>query len=231
MAQHEGYYASSGLPPVVFQWLSAQAPDVDVIGKGKAEFAVSWLPHICALRSDTNDFVVISRLAQKQSLKLKTRKDLNPHLTSINTLAGKRLSAPSWAYESSRAYALALKLGDRLVERNSNGLVLFRDGFVDALFFTSYEGGVLARFSKHRDALRFFSLDTAGFSLPEDVLVCSKRFLTDHRELCEKFVVATWRGWHDVYNDHEKTLDVLSQFSDPSTYSFDRWITRYQLKA
>ncbi|MDO5566474.1 MAG: ABC transporter substrate-binding protein, partial [Planctomycetia bacterium] len=182
MAQHEGYYASSGLPPVVFQWLSAQAPDIDVIGEGKAEFAVSWLPHICALRSDTNDFVVISRLAQKQSLKLKTRKDLNPHLTSINTLAGKRLSAPSWAYESSRAYALAFKLGDKLVERNSNGLVLFRDGFVDALFFTSYEGGVLARFSKHRDALRFFSLDTAGFSLPEDVLVCSKRFLTDHRD-------------------------------------------------
>ncbi|MDD3587957.1 MAG: hypothetical protein PHQ75_12315, partial [Thermoguttaceae bacterium] len=31
--------------------------------------------------------------------------------------------------------------------------------------------------------------------------------------------------------DQEKTLDVLSRFSNASTYSFDRWITRYQLKA
>ncbi len=230
MAQKCGFYEKAGLPPVVFFWSGPQAPGIDVLSRKKAEFAVTWMPHACAIQAKQKNLTVISRMAKHSSLGVKVRKDLNPSITDIHFLAGKKLSATTQAEESALAYARALKIGDKIIRRRTDGLNIFREGYIDGLFYTSYEWGVFARFTRYRNDLNFFSLEKAGFTLPEDVLICSSDFYENHKDLCRKFVQAVWLGWQEVVKNPSNAINVLKTDNAPLSYYFDPHLADLQLK-
>ena len=231
VALSEGLFEQAGLPRVSVMWAGRDHFDIGVLSRGKATFAVTWMPHAYTYSSNSTSLVVLSRISQKSSFAIKVRKDLNPGITELKHLSGKSFSATGRAKETALACIRSLKIGEYVIRRRTDGLLLFREGYVDALFHTDYEGGVFANYSRYRDRLRFFPMDEAGIDLPEDVLICTKSFYAKYPELCSKMVQAVWEGWRRTVENPKKAIEILHYYyGENAGEPFDAWVVTEQLK-
>lgn len=108
---------------------------------------------------------------------------------------------------------------------------LFLMGGLDAMCVMWYnEYHQLINSGINEDELTGFFLTDYGLDIPEDGIYCSRKFYTDNKDLCNRFVDATVAGWFYAFENIEETLDVTMEYMHrsniPANRSQQEWMLR-----
>ena len=230
VAQNEGYFQEEGLPPVDIRGYRPTARgDIEMLA-GRAQFCTIMLSRAYYVRVKEKDrCVAISQIAQQATSGIMIRGDLHPDIHALSDFSGYRLGIFFRGRESVLAAAKTLNLNIKPVDYMNDGLALLRRGVVDGVCYSSYGSLVYTHYSKYTDIIRVFPLSETGCEMPEDALICTKKFMYAHPEICQKFVRALWRGWKKAKDDRKLSLNVLKAYYDREGYFFDEHITSEQL--
>lgn len=94
--------------------------------------------------------------------------------------------------------------------RFNNGVNLFLSKAVDICLVGSYnELPQLAEFGMEIDSSCIFRLADYGYNLPEDGIYVTEEYYNQHKDLVQKFVKASIRGWTWANEHREEALDIV----------------------
>ena len=229
IAQEKGYYAEEGLPPVKLTWLADDSLGASEHVAGNVHFSTVWTSHCYRFFCNGSDIVTIAQVARHPSSSILIQSDRHPDVDTLYRLPGHQFGIYFRWEENAAILKQKLDLTTDPVYFKSGGLMLLRQGVIDALYTCSYLAPVNRHFSRYRNVTKFFPLEAIGLGMPEDAISCSKSFLFQYPEICQKFVRASFRGQQTAVNDRAVALDTLKRYSDKHKVIFDETVVSRQL--
>lgn len=223
VAQARGYYEREGLD---VQFLSG-GPGVtplDVVGSGRADAVVEWMPTVLAARERGLRMVNVAQFLQRSGLTLTCRKDRGVHKPT--DVRGKRVSVwgegnevPFHSWMDSLRIDTSGKNAAVEVVGQGYGVSAYLDEEVDCLSAMTYnEYWQLLHGGARVANMTIFSYEDLGFSLLEDGLYVEASRLDEasFRDRLVRFVRASIDGWRYAVENTVESALVVSEYSPSS---------------
>ena len=226
VADEMGFYKDEGLD-VVVQHPTIGESSFSFLEKGRAQIVVMNLSYAITAKAAGSKIVNIMQTSQSNSLMLVGHFPLK----DIASLQNQRIAV--WNHLSQdllEMLAEKYKLNIEWVRFNS-GINLFLSGAVDICLVGSYnEYPQLAEFGMEIDSTHVFRLADFGYDLPEDGVYVTEEYYNQHKDIIQKFVKASVRGWMWANENREKTLDIVMKRIHKDNIGTNRYHQRKMLE-
>ncbi|MDQ7821252.1 MAG: ABC transporter substrate-binding protein [Candidatus Eremiobacteraeota bacterium] len=231
MAKEKGFYEKRGLDVTILRG-GPKASSLELLEKGKAQFATFPLTTGIVKREQGIALVNIAQILQKSGLMFIARKssgiseprDMMHRKVGIWDDTNLQLEARAFF----RRHGLSVEMIPQ-----SETMNLFLRGCVDVASATYYnEYDVLINTGLDRDDLTTFFFADYGIGFPQDGLyTLEKTFTSDNGALCRDFVAASLEGWRYAFANKKETIHdliiIMRQHQIPASPVHQEWMLRH----
>jgi ABC-type nitrate/sulfonate/bicarbonate transport system substrate-binding protein len=202
VADAEGYYAEGGIEPTFISGgPNAMAPEV-ALASGQAQIAIeSNTSRLFSYLAKADDIVIIGQSFQRSPSGLLSLK--NRPVRNAKELNGSRIIAGAPNASSIDALMAINNVTDYEFIPGGADIGALQSGQGDALLsFASNQPVVLERQGlKAGEDFYFTALDELDYYFMSGVIIVSRTFLEENRELVANFLKATAKGWEKAFED------------------------------
>lgn len=226
VAEKLGFYKEEGLD-IQIKHPAVSESSLSFLKKGEAQIALMNLSDALTVMAEGVRLVNVMQTSQTNSVMLVSRFPL-PDMASLN-----HQKIAVWN-------RLPQDLLDRLVQvsglevewiRFNRGVDVFLSGAVDIFLAYSFnEYPQLEECGMRLDSCYVFRLAEHGYNLPEDGMYVMEDYYNTHKELVDKFVKASIRGWNWVEMNQEKALDLVMEIVRKEHIATNRYHQSEMLK-
>jgi NitT/TauT family transport system substrate-binding protein len=223
VALDKGYYANENLDVQIIPG----GPDIvseQQVANGQADFGVDWVASFLAFRDKGLPLIDVAQVYQSSGLMLISRKSQN--ILSPADLKGKNVGV--W-YGGNEFEFLALmdKLGydpDKDLNVIKQGFTMdpFLAGQMDAASAMTYnEYEVVLESGVSPDDLNVIRYNDEGVGMLEDNLFTTTDTAANKKDLVQRFVRASMRGWQDAIANQSDAVDIVMKYVEPGSTTVD----------
>ncbi|MBP1931667.1 ABC-type nitrate/sulfonate/bicarbonate transport system substrate-binding protein [Ammoniphilus resinae] len=211
VAKDKGYYEEQGLAVEIIQPGEGSTAD-QLVAAGKADFGVSYQEAVTQARATEIPLVSIAAVIQHNTSAFASKSEAN--IQSPKDYEGKRYGGWGSPVEEAVLKAVMDKAGADFskVENITLGATDFfasigRDADFEWIYY-GWDGVEAKRRGMDLNLQMLKDLDPAlDYYTP--VLVTNEKHLTDQKELVEKFMSATAKGYEFAIQNHQEAADIL----------------------
>lgn len=223
VAMEKGFYKEAGLKVNLSHWNpNSSVSPLDMLSSGQADLAtIMLLQGMIETVNNKLDIADVLQVSQRSSLLLVSHEDLTK--IDLRKVKGKRVGRWKSGFgQEADMFVKKYGVDVEWVYFNS-GINLFVSRAVDATLCYSFSeyldlkmamGDIpnsrVARFSDH------------GYDFPEDAVFANKTFLKTNREVVDKFVAASKKGWIYASKHPEEALDIVMKYIKDNNYHKNR---------
>jgi len=233
IAKELGYYEDEGLQVEIIPSLGA-GDIIPVIADHPYQFGVTQLSNLIRAIDKGIPVKGIAQIVQESNLLLVTHKTSN--ILSVKDFKGKILST-WWGKDDFMIRMLLEKEGlkqndihilDEKYWSNKSFLEHTSD-IITAMRYNEYNQLVM-RENVPEDELRVFAYKDYDLNFPEDVLFTSELMLNNYPLICDKFRMATIKGWEYAINNKDaSTRIVVEKYASGGNANYKEQLRQLQL--
>jgi NitT/TauT family transport system substrate-binding protein len=223
VALDKGYYADENMDVEIIPG----GPDIvseQQVANGQADFGVDWVASFLAFRDKGLPLIDVAQVYQSSGLMLISRKSKN--IVSPTDLKGKSVGV--W-YGGNEFEFLALmdKLGydpDKDLNVIKQGFTMdpFLAGQMDAASAMTYnEYEVVLESGVNADDLNVIRYNDQGVGMLEDNLFTAEDTAANKKDLVQRFVHASMRGWQDAVANQSDAVGIVMKYVEPGSTTMD----------
>jgi NitT/TauT family transport system substrate-binding protein len=205
VASIKGFYEEEGLD-VKIKHPSTSKPSSEYLSEGQSQFITQNLVSAMILRDKGLPLVNVMQVSQQNNLLIVSHTPIK----SKEDLKGKKVGYwRSGFCELPMAMDKRFRLGITWVPFLSH-INLFISGAIDATLAMSYNELFQLKLAGQRitkDHLMY--MRDEGYNVPEDGVYVTADFYREHKDVVERFVRATRKGWEWAFEHQEETLDIV----------------------
>lgn len=209
MAYEKGFYEEAGIEAEI-KYVEESVSSTDMLESGEADIITSMLVDALIARDMGLPLVNILQTSGTNSCMFISHTPLN----DVHDLDGMRVA--SWAggfYETAMCFANYKSLNIEWIPILSN-IYPFSEGAVDAMVATEYNEYfqiMMAGIDIDEDNIIY--LRDEGYDIPEDGVYTTEEYYSSHKDVVDRFVQATVRGWEWVRNpeNQDETVDTITR--------------------
>ena len=230
VADAMGFYKEAGLN-VVIKHPTTSSSGINRLKKGESQFVTLQLVSAMEMINEGDQLVNVMQYFQQSGLMVVSHEPLK----GFESLNGKRVGRFRVGI-SQLPIALGRKLNldiDWIPFISHTNLYV--SGAIDATLAMNYNELYQLRMAGQRlkkDQMLY--LRDVGYNVPEDGLYVTKDYFRTHRDVVDKFVKASIKGWEWVAEHPKETLDIvmlyMRQTGTPSNLSAQQWMLYERLK-
>ncbi len=226
VAEEMGIYKKYGIKLSVIQY-QPFITSSDLIKEGKADFAALWLSNAIQLKVSGTDIVNIAQLSSRSSLMLVAKKKSG--IKTLQDMNGKKAGIWSGFELQPKALFKKYNLDVKIIPIGSTNNLFLMDGvdITNANWFDEYHSILNSGYNP--DELNTFFFADYGMNFLEDGIYCLSGKLKSDPEFCRNFVKATLEGWMFAFNNPEKALDIVVEYTSKANIPVNRIHQRWML--
>lgn len=227
VAFEKGFYADEGLDvEILHPDKNVSVSAMDVLQSGKVDFCTGQLITGIISRSNGLDLCNILQTSQNTGLMCVS----HTPLTKIRDMSGKKVGKwKSGFSEIAEMMAYDMNLDIKWIDFLSS-INLFVSGAIDATLCYSYSEYLQLLFAKGdipmENTLRFSDF---GYNYPEDAVFTMSSFCDEHRDIVDKFVKATIKGWNYARENRKEALDITCKYMSDMNVAVNRYMQKLML--
>src|SRR5215469_187127 len=216
VALDKGYYSAENLDVTIIPG----GPDIvseQQVANGQAEFGVDWVASFLAFRDKGLPLVDVAQVYQSSGLMLVSRKSAN--INAPEDLRGKNVGV--W-YGGNEFEFLALM--DKLHYDPDKDLNVIKQGFtmdpflagqMDAASAMTYnEYQVVLESGVKPEDLNVIDYNKEGVGMLEDNLFTSETMVATKKDVVQRFVRASVKGWKAALEDQKFAVDTIMKYAE-----------------
>jgi NitT/TauT family transport system substrate-binding protein len=203
-AKGENYYKDEGLDVEILAGGVDIVPQ-QVLGSGQAEFAIAWVPKALASREEGIDITEVAQILQRSGTLQVSWKD--DKLTTPASLKGKKVG--NWGFGNEFELLAGLRKDGldpdkdvELVQQNFDMQALLNHEIAAAQAMSYNEYGILLETDDPKSGklyqpaqFNIINWNDVGTAMLQDAVWAQTGWLADHKDVAEKFLRATAKGW------------------------------------
>ncbi|MDM8536287.1 ABC transporter substrate-binding protein [Desulfobacterales bacterium HSG17] len=217
MAAEQGFYKDLGLDIII----EAGGPGIfglrELVDK-KMDFATSWLVSAVRIKANGVNLVHIGQVFQKSALMLIAKK--SSKIDSIQKFSGHSLGVwPGDFQLLPKALLRKNRIKNVKVINQDFSMEPFIKGEIDiasAMRYNEYhqvlESGIKP------DELIVFDYAQLEMNLPEDGIYVHEDFFKQNKEVCKKFVQASFKGWKYAFEHKDETVKFITDMANKTPF-------------
>jgi len=219
MAKEMGIYKKYGIDLEIIPYEPFYTTN-DLIRTGKVDFTAFWLINGIKVKDSGIDIVNIAQFSTRSSLMLVTKKS-----SGINKLEDMdKKKAGIWVGFELPPKALFKKynLNVEIIPIGSTNNLFLKDGvdITNANWFDEYHSIINSGYDP--EDLNIFFFADYGLNFLEDGIYCLSQKMKDDPQLCIDFVNATKEGWKLAFENPEKAVDIVVEYSQKAKLPVNR---------
>lgn len=228
MAYEKGFYEEAGIEAEI-KYAQESVSSIDMLENGEADIITSMLVDALAARDLGLPLVNILQTSCTNSCMFVSHTPLN----DVHDLDGMRIA--SWVggfYETAMCFAYRNSLNVKWTPILSN-IYPFSEGAVDAMVATEYnEYFQIMMAGIDIGEGNIIRLRDEGYDIPEDGIYTTEQYYSSHKDVVDRFVRATVRGWEWVRNPDnlEETVDTITGIMRRMNIPASKVNQKYMLK-
>ena len=226
VAYEKGIYEKYGLDLTIIPG-GPQHSSLDVLKKGKADFATLWLSSGIQTRAQGVKVVNIAQMVQRSALMLVAKTASG--IKKPEDLEGGKVGLWGTIFQvQPRAFFQRYQLKVKVIPQTFSVNLFLRDGVdaASAMWYNEYHTILNAGIDP--DELTTFFFHEHGLNFPEDGLYVLEETVRRDPELCRSFVKASIEGWQQAFAHPDETLDIvmknLKKEYIPATRVHQKWM-------
>lgn len=216
VALEKGFYKDENLDVTILPG----GPDIvseQQVANGQAEFGVDWVASFLAFRDKGLPIVTVAQIFQSSGLLLVSKKAAN--IAKPEDLKGKKVGV--WFGGNEFEF---LALMDKIKLDPDRDMTVIKQGFTmdpflagqmdaaSAMTYNEYQV-VLASGVKAED-LNVIDYNKEGVGMLQDNLFTSEEILRNKKELAQRFVRASIKGWQAAIDDQKLAVDTVMKHAE-----------------
>ena len=223
VALDKGFYKDENLDVTIVPG----GPDIvseQQVANGQADFGVDWVASFLAFRDKGLPLTDVAQVYQSSGLLLVSKKSAN--ITKPEDLKGKTVGV--W-YGGNEFEFLALM--DKLHYDPDKDLNVIKQGFtmdpflagqMDAASAMTYnEYQIVLESGVKPEDLNVMSYNEQGVGMLEDNLFTTEDMVTNKKDLVQRFVRASMKGWQSAIDDQKGAVDIIMKHVEPGSTTAD----------
>ena len=205
IAKEHGYYKEAGIDVELFEY-DSNVDIVDEVTSGEKDFAI-WGSGVIEKAMNGEPLVLLANYFKRSPLAIITHSDI----ILPSELKGKKLMIPKSDFESANYHQIFklfnLKKEDINLIPSSFDIQDFIDKKVDAYssFLTNEPYILRSKGIRHN----IIDPNNYGIELYDVNLFSSKEFVKNNKQLVEKFIELSNKGWEYALKNKEETVDLI----------------------
>lgn len=226
VASIKGFYADAGLD-VTIKHPTTSKPSSEYLAEGQSQFITLNLVSAMILRDQGFPLVNVMQVSQQNNLLIVSHTPIK----SKEDLRGKRVGYwRSGFCELPMAMDKRFRLGITWVPFLSH-INLFISGAIDATLAMSYNELFQLKMAGQRiNKNQLLYMRDEGYNVPEDGVYVTADYYRQHKDVVDKFVEATRKGWEWAIEHQEEALDMVMltmyQNGTSSNLLSQRWMLK-----
>jgi NitT/TauT family transport system substrate-binding protein len=223
VALDHGYYADENLDVTILPG----GPDIvgeQQVMNGQADFGVDWVASFLAFRDKGLPLVDVAQIYQSSGLLLVSKKSAG--ITRPEDLKGKNVGV--W-YGGNEFEFLALM--DKLHYDPDKDMNVIKQGFTmdpflqgqmdaaSAMTYNEYE--IVLESGVNPDDLNVLKYNDEGVGMLEDNLFTTQDMTVNKRDIVQRFVRASLRGWKSAIDDQADAVNTVMKYVEPGSTTAD----------
>jgi NitT/TauT family transport system substrate-binding protein len=223
VALEKGYYKDENLDVTIVPG----GPDIvseQQVANGQADFGVDWVASFLAFRDKGLPLVDVAQIYQSSGLLLVSKKSAN--ITKPEDLKGKNVGV--W-YGGNEFEFLALM--DKLKFDPDKDMNVIKQGFtmdpflagqMDAASAMTYnEYQIVLESGVKAEDLNVINYTKEGVGMLEDNLFTSEDIVKNKKDLVQRFVRASVKGWQGATDDQKFAVDAVMKYAEKGSTTVD----------
>lgn len=226
VADSLGYYQDEGLDVEIVHPTTSKTA-LSHLKAGTSQIITSNLSHALSFNSEGEDIVNIMQLSQAGGLMLVSHIPLK----DINCLRNKKVGV--WTYIDPKLLDLMnLKFGLNIEwVRFNSGINVFHAKALDIVLVSDNdEFHTLNQCGVDIDSIHMFRLSEHGYDVPEEGIYVTREYYLQNKEVLDRFLRATRRGWDWTNENLEETVDIVIIRNENNSVATNRYHQRMMLK-
>jgi NitT/TauT family transport system substrate-binding protein len=219
MAKEMGIYKKYGIDLEIIPYEPFYTTN-DLIRTGKVDFTAFWLINGIKVKDSGIDIVNIAQFSTRSSLMLVTKKSSG--INKLEDMDNKK--AGIWVGFELPPKALFKKynLNVEIIPIGSTNNLFLKDGvdITNANWFDEYHSIINSGYDP--EDLNIFFFADYGLNFLEDGIYCLSQKMKDDPQLCIDFVNATKEGWKLAFENPEKAVDIVVEYSQKAKLPVNR---------
>ncbi len=220
IALNKGFYLDEGVDVKLIpgDLLTRQE---DPVLSGTVTFGVMWLPRLLVLRDQGKSLVHLAQIFQKSGTRLVAKRtnginypiDLLHHRASI--------------WPEGNGYEFGVFLGENgvgsqfvQISEDKEPLKAFMENRTDIASLLSYKDYQDLMKQKLPNLL-VFDGTTESWGLPQDCIFATEQTAANKKDLCERFLRASIKGWEYVLTNPKESAQILKDFDKTNKLDVD----------
>jgi NitT/TauT family transport system substrate-binding protein len=230
----KGYYKDFGLNVKIKVGGPSITPE-QVVASGQAQIGIDWLPSLLATRDTGTNLVNIAQMFARSGMTELTWKSSG--ITSVADMKGKTVGV--WCCGNQfELFAALTKFG--MDPQKNQGVKIFNQPFdmnaflqhkIDAAAAMTYNELAQVLESKNPKTgklytladLNVFKLQNQGTGMLEDGLFTTQNWLNSNRDIAERFIAASDRGWIYCRDNVQDCTNIVLQNGPTLGHGHQLW--------
>lgn len=227
VAFEKGFYAEEGLDVELIHPQKNVSVDVmGVLHNGKVDFCTGQLIQGLISKSSGLDLCNVLQTSQNSGLMCVS----HTPLTKVGDLSGKKIGRWKSGFgELADMMAKDMNLDIKWIEFQTS-INLFVSKAIDATLCYSYSEYLQLLFAKGEipieNTLRFSDF---GYNYPEDALFTTSAFCDEHRDIVDKIIRATIKGWNYARDNREEALEITCRYMKSENVAVNHYMQKLML--
>jgi NitT/TauT family transport system substrate-binding protein len=223
VAQDKGFYSAENLEVTILPG----GPDIvseQQVANGQADFGVDWVASFLAFRDKGLPLIDVAQIYQSSGLLLVSKKSAN--ITKPEDLKGRNVGV--WFGGNEFEF---LALMDKLKFDIDKDLNVIKQGFtmdpflagqMDAASAMTYnEYQVVLESGVKAEDLNVIDYNKEGVGMLEDNLFTTEAMARDKKDLVQRFVRASLKGWRSAVEDQKFAVDTIMKYAEKGSTTAD----------
>jgi len=221
-ALNQGFYYDEGLEVEIVTGDAETRPEDSVLS-GKALFGVTALPRLVQLRTQNKPLTHLAQIMSASDNVIIWKKD-GPIKSPLDLLHHKVTLPPAGLGSEFYLYLAENRISPNniTISENSHGGSDLLKGAADMVMIDNFTA--LPEFMSRKPenlTLSAISASLEDWGLPQDCIFTSENTFNENKELTQKFIRATLKGWNYVLTNPKETIALMSDYDKTNQMNKD----------
>jgi NitT/TauT family transport system substrate-binding protein len=222
-ALNQGFYFDEGLEVDIVNGDIQTRPEDSVLS-GKSLFGVTTLPRLIQLRTQNKPLTHLAQIMSSSNNVIIWKKD-GPIKSPLDLLHHNVTLPPAGLGSEFYLYLAENRISPNniTISENSHGGSDLLKGEADMVMLDSFSA--LPEFISRKPenlALSIISASSEDWGLPQDCIFTSTNTFNENKELTQKFIRATLKGWNYVLTNPKESIALLSDYDKTNQMNKDQ---------